>query len=190
VTTRPAVVAGIQAVARSTPWFRGKYRVFRVLYWACGVGGGQDFRLRMRRTRTPVVVRLDSLLESHVLCLGEYEPRASRLIDRIVRPGWTCVDVGANVGLMTVRLAERAGPAGRVVAVEANPALLPRLEANTAGLANVTRVGKAVGDAPGEGFLAVNDPAVIANHNATMVGAGPETGAVRVPVTTLDQVWA
>lgn len=38
-----------------------------------------------------------------------------------VRPGWACVDVGANIGYYTLLMADRAGPAGRVLAVEPNP---------------------------------------------------------------------
>jgi FkbM family methyltransferase len=182
-------VSAIQAIARSTPWFRGKYRLFRGLYRMCSVPENRDFRLRMQGTTTPVCVRLESLLESRIMCLGDYEPASSRLIDRVVRPGWNCLDVGANVGLVTVRLAERVGPTGRVLAIEANPALMPRLMVNTEGLTCVIRVGVAVGAEPGEGFLAVNDPSVCANHNATMVGARPEDGAVRVSVNSLDQLW-
>jgi len=43
-------------------------------------------------------------------------------IRRIVQPGWTCADVGANVGHITAVLAECVGPSGRVLAFEAHPA--------------------------------------------------------------------
>jgi FkbM family methyltransferase len=190
MTIRSAAVAGVQAAARGLPDFRGKSRLFRTLYRACGVGPDDEFRLPMRGTATRVHLRLGSLIESAVLTLGEYAPEVSRLIDRVVRPGWTCLDVGANVGLVTVRLAERVGPAGRVLAVEPNPALMPRLAANTADLPNVVRAGVAVAAEPGDGYLAVNDPTTCANHNATMVGAAPESGAIRVPISTLDRLWA
>lgn len=190
MSVRTAVVAGAQALARGTPIFPGKFRLFRALYRACGVPADQEFHLRMRGTSTPVHVRLASLLESRVLCLGDYEPAASRVIEQVVRPGWNCLDLGANVGLIAVRLAERVGPTGRVVAVEPNAELMPRLTANTAALANVVRLEVAVGDEPGDGYLAVNDPNTCANHNATMVAADPAAGAVPVQVTTIDRIWA
>jgi FkbM family methyltransferase len=123
------------------------------------------------------------------MCLGAYDPPAAALIDRVVRPGWNCLDVGANVGLHTVRLAVRAGPAGQVVAIDANPAVHQRLAENTGRLGNVIRLAVAVGDEPGTGFLIVNDPARTPNQNATMVNADQDASAVRVPVTTLDEVW-
>ncbi len=51
---------------------------------------------------------------------GTYEPAVCRAIRRLVRPGWVCADVGANLGYFTLLLALRAGPVGRVVAFEAN----------------------------------------------------------------------
>jgi FkbM family methyltransferase len=186
---RSYIGSGLWRIAQCTPAFSGKYRLFRALYRLCGVPEDRWFRVPMRGTRTLVHVSLGSLLESKVLCQGDYEPKLSSTIDRLVCPGWNCMDIGANVGLVTVRIAERAGPTGRVLAIEPNPALLPRLAANTQLLSNVTRIGMAVGATSGEGLLAVNDPTVCANHNATMVGARVESGAIRVPVTTLDSLW-
>ncbi len=38
-----------------------------------------------------------------------------------VGPGWTCLEVGAGIGLVTLPLAERVGSRGRVTALEASP---------------------------------------------------------------------
>jgi FkbM family methyltransferase len=52
--------------------------------------------------------------------VGEREERA--LIEHVVQPGMIAVDVGANVGLHTLGLARRVGAAGRVHALEPEPA--------------------------------------------------------------------
>jgi FkbM family methyltransferase len=44
--------------------------------------------------------------------------RIHRVIDALVRPGATVVDVGANIGYNTVYAATRVGAAGRVIAIE------------------------------------------------------------------------
>lgn len=49
-----------------------------------------------------------------------YEPDVCTVIKRIVRPGWVCADVGGNVGIITVLLAELVGYNGYVVTFEAH----------------------------------------------------------------------
>jgi FkbM family methyltransferase len=51
----------------------------------------------------------------------EYEPEVWSLIMSEVRPGDVVADVGVYIGLYTVALAARVGPAGRVYAFEPNP---------------------------------------------------------------------
>jgi FkbM family methyltransferase len=51
-----------------------------------------------------------------------HEPEVQALLKRIVRPGQTCVDVGANVGYITLLLARLVDSTGQVIAFEAHPA--------------------------------------------------------------------
>lgn len=48
-----------------------------------------------------------------------YEPEVCNMINRVVKPGWVCVDIGANVGILSRILAKQAGSSGRVIAFEA-----------------------------------------------------------------------
>lgn len=52
------------------------------------------------------------------------ESGALWLTSRLLRPGDTCVDAGANVGHYTFLMATEVGPSGRVLAFEANPAFV------------------------------------------------------------------
>lgn len=59
----------------------------------------------------------------------EHEQHVADLIDDLVEEGDTCVDVGANIGYFTARMAARAGASGLVLAFEPEPgnfALLSR----------------------------------------------------------------
>ncbi len=57
--------------------------------------------------------------------------RAERAaLHRLVHPGMTVVDVGSNLGLYTVLLSRRVGPAGRVLAFEPDPDLFALLQRN------------------------------------------------------------
>ena len=76
--------------------------------------------------------------------MGEAE---RRLLRELVRPGMTAVDVGANVGLYTMLMAELVGPSGRVISFEPDPDLARLLGENCAanGAANVEAHNVALG---------------------------------------------
>lgn len=48
-----------------------------------------------------------------------YEPEVCQMINRIIKPGWVCVDIGANIGIISRALAKQAGLSGKVFAFEA-----------------------------------------------------------------------
>lgn len=65
----------------------------------------------------------DVSLTPSILVAGEWEPWVMRHFGPAVRPGAHVVDIGANCGYYALLAAERTGPTGRVVAIEANPRL-------------------------------------------------------------------
>jgi SAM-dependent methyltransferase len=68
-------------------------------------------------------------------------PATSALLDAVdVGEGWQCVDVGCGGGHVTLELGRRVGPAGSVLGIDLDDALLEvaRQEAAAQGLRNVT----------------------------------------------------
>jgi FkbM family methyltransferase len=59
-----------------------------------------------------------------------YEPDAVAVIDAVVREGNVCLDLGANVGALTLAMARRVGPTGQVYAFEPGPVTYARLVRN------------------------------------------------------------
>jgi FkbM family methyltransferase len=79
---------------------------------------------------------------------GIHEPYVVEVLLGELRPGAVFVDVGAHVGLYTLRAAERISPGGRIVSFEADPYTAVALSANVkrAELGNVRVISKAVSD--------------------------------------------
>jgi FkbM family methyltransferase len=64
----------------------------------------------------------DLSLTPDLVVHGHYDAPFLRCLERSIVPGDTAVDVGANIGVFTLRMAELTGPSGRVIALEPNPA--------------------------------------------------------------------
>jgi FkbM family methyltransferase len=71
-----------------------------------------------------------SWLNSILRYRGVWEPALSEFILRHVHDGDVCVDAGANCGYFSLLLAQRVGPSGKVIAIEAAPDNVRRLRAN------------------------------------------------------------
>ena len=118
--------------------------------------------------------------------MGASERAALR---RLVRPGMTVVDVGANLGLYSVFLARQVGPAGRVVSFEPDPDLFALLRGNCAAnaVANVEAYNMALGAAAGRMILS----RLTLNSGDNHLGADPD-GAfhrpIEVEVASLDSM--
>ena len=61
---------------------------------------------------------------------GVYDPPFVRFLERHVAAGAFVVDVGANIGVFSVLLAQLVGPAGHVMALEADPEVHAVLQEN------------------------------------------------------------
>jgi FkbM family methyltransferase len=102
------------------------------------------------------VVPQDLDLTPAIIRSGEWEPHVERVIIRLLRPGDTAVDVGANVGYHTLAMAAAVGSGGQVHAFEASPDLIRLLSATMMvnGLSSVALYENAALDRPGTITLA------------------------------------
>ncbi len=139
-------------------------------------------------------VDLSSFLEWQLWAFGGYERHFAALFSRLIRPGDQCVDVGANVGVHTVRLAKLAGAGGSggsVIAIEPDPGVADRASRNIAlnGLANARVVNAAASDKAGHTVL-YRPGAFDTNRARASLLRHPYLtgGAVTVPVVTVDEV--
>ncbi|MCU0569694.1 MAG: FkbM family methyltransferase [Oculatellaceae cyanobacterium Prado106] len=64
----------------------------------------------------------------HLAMNGFWETGMTYAVARVLRPGWHCIDVGANHGYYTLLMAGIVGQSGRVLALEPNPRLANLLQ--------------------------------------------------------------
>lgn len=78
----------------------------------------------------------------------EYEPLATRIVSKIIKPGDAILDLGANIGYYTLLFAKMAGINGKVYAFEPEPEIFGILKKNVNenGYKNVILEQKAVSD--------------------------------------------
>jgi hypothetical protein len=77
-------------------------------------------------------VDLSSFPQWQLWAFGSHQEHFAELFSCLVEPGDRCIDVGANVGVHTVRLAKLAGPQGEVIAIEPNEEAARRAASNLA----------------------------------------------------------
>jgi FkbM family methyltransferase len=98
--------------------------------------------------------------ERGIFFAGDRHRAVTTVMRQRVHPGAYCMDIGANIGFYTLKLAQFAGASGRVAAFEANPALIKRIQENIAlnHIDNVDTVPKAVTQTEGQAqfYVAAN----------------------------------
>jgi FkbM family methyltransferase len=68
---------------------------------------------------------------------GEYSPGEVELFRKLIKPGWVVVNGGANIGALTVPIADLVGADGVVHAFEPHPEHFKLLKSNSKGRKNI-----------------------------------------------------
>ena len=137
-------------------------------------------------------INLSSLLEWHLWALGSYEEHFDELFRRLVEPGDRCMDIGANIGIHTVRLAKLVGERGAVIAIEPDEGLVHRVSINLQlnNLENVRLIQAAASERGGENVILYRPRVQDFNKGrASLLPHSHLTGAVAtVPTVSVDEV--
>ena len=113
-----------------------------------------------------------------------HEPHVGDLIELLVKPGDTVLDIGANIGYFAVQMAHRAGVAGRVFAYEIDKKNLASLARNR-DLAD--RQGGCIEIVPAAVSDIAGTVAMIAGAQSTHHRVSHDQGpALSVPAVSID----
>lgn len=77
-------------------------------------------------------VDLDDYIGRAVFYFGDFDPKITWVLERVLRPGDSVVDIGANAGVVTLCAAKLVGPSGSVHSIEPQPALAALLKRSAA----------------------------------------------------------
>jgi FkbM family methyltransferase len=132
---------------------------------------------------------IDNGVELALFTTGTYEEGTVNQLKKILQPGNTFLDIGANIGWMSLVGAKAVGENGKVFAIEANPHTLPILQHNLAlnQAKNIEVLGIAVSDQQVDALLYENWN--VNRGGASLLSQDSERG-VAVIVETLDRLFA
>ncbi|MCC2546080.1 FkbM family methyltransferase [Hymenobacter sp. BT175] len=117
-------------------------------------------------------------------------------LEKIIRPGFVCLDIGANLGYYSVALSRLAGPTGKVLAIEPIPMFqaIWRDNVKLSGHANLTLLPYALGGGNGSVQMGTPERDGLLHHGMTKVAASnpAETYAhtYDVPMRVPDELLA
>lgn len=105
-----------------------------------------------------------------------------RFLRSCLRPGDLVVDVGANVGFISLAAAALVGRSGKVISVEANPRTFRYLKSNVRlnRVSNITLLNCALGNRSGT--------VMISNERFDDMNRIVDKDGIKVPLMTLDEV--
>lgn len=83
-------------------------------------------------TRDGLIYQLDlaESIDRNIYVYGYYETETKKFIEKFVKPGMVVLDIGANIGAHTLKLAKIVGPHGLVIAFEPMSYSLGKLKTN------------------------------------------------------------
>jgi FkbM family methyltransferase len=100
----------------------------------------------------------DMGIAPHLIMDGYWESWITKLMAQIIKPGYTCLDIGANFGYFSILMSELSSPSGKTFSFEPNPHIVSLLKATSfvnGGKFEV--IEAAVSEKQGEAVLTVND---------------------------------
>lgn len=138
-----------------------------------------------------------SVIGRSILTTGVYDLAVSEALCRLISPGATVVDAGANIGYMTVLAGVMAGSGGKVLSFEPHPDLFAVLRRNigkaceSGAAAAFEPHQAALGDVPGTARLQLPSE-FESNDGIARIGGEALAGgrSITVNVVTLDDVLA
>lgn len=122
------ILRSVRFYTSNTPIKRGRGRIFQAAHNLCANIPRRERILT--KFGFPLVITYSKNVNDSTYFLGEYEPGLSAVVAAVLRPGDTCLDVGANFGWYSLLFSHIVGASGEVHAFEPVPATFRQLTEN------------------------------------------------------------
>jgi len=131
------------------------------------------------------------MVEKSIYERGIYEYGTMHVIDSFLQHNNTFIDVGANIGLMTLLAAKKVGKNGKIYSFEANPIILEELKKNIGknNFHNIEVRCCALGAFEGKGLLFENKFSENRGASTMLENDNSDDKNYQVPVSTLDSLF-
>jgi FkbM family methyltransferase len=153
-----------------------------------------EYYIRLKRCRDGALIYNinDQFIGRALDKYGEFSRGELIFLRQLIEPGMTVVDVGANIGVLTVPFARLVRPGGKVIAFEPQRIVYQMLCGNIAlnALDNVFAHNAAAGSAPGAIAVPAVDYAQPGNFGGISVAtptAGEPTGLITLDSLGLER---
>lgn len=132
---------------------------------------------------------IDNGVELSLFETGTYEKGTIQLLEKYLKAGSAFLDIGANIGLMSVLASKYVGGNGVVYAVEANPKTVSILQANIDlnACKNVELIPVALSDTSGTALLFENWE--VNRGGASLISQSSEEQGIEVKMERLDDLF-
>jgi FkbM family methyltransferase len=178
----------LRLVLHLYPFERGKFRILSSVF----------LPLLAPKPGTPSVTKLSyglrmkidpsEFLQAHLYLFGSYELPTIRHIRSFLTPGAVCIDVGAQMGYLSLAMATSAGRQTAVHAFEPEDINAARFRENMAlnNIQNVQLHREAVSNIEGTLHLFLSKTANAGTHSTLYNERTVTEESIQIPATTLD----
>lgn len=139
-------------------------------------------------------VDTQSFCEWYIYFYGAFRPKISALLNQMLQPGDVAFDIGANIGMHSVIMANRVTASGRVVSFEPDPhpyaRLVANLQLNGFDFVETHRTALSSKSERRKFFLHDSSIGNFANASLHADNVGADTDALDVDVLSLDDFVA
>lgn len=113
----------VSSVLRKYPFYSGCGKIANHP-WVMALAGTSQEEAWARVPGGQVLAPLDDLMGRAAYYAGEHDRKITWICQKLIRRGDTVLDIGANLGMVTVHMASLVGSGGTVHAFEPNPRLV------------------------------------------------------------------